>query len=193
MSMTTTDLSAQARDVSVPIHRILPGLLLASFVLIVLVVLPYWYVWGVFPVYDSLAILVPFAGLVLVHELVHALGWKIAGNLRWRDFKFGFSWRGLSPYCHAKVPMTARAYRFGAMLPGIVTGVVPVVIGTLLRDPALTFLGAVLIGGAIGDLYVLWIIRRVAPTERVMDHPSRAGCLVLRDDSAGVVQQSPAE
>lgn len=169
-------------DLSVPLNKLPIWIYGLSVALWLLPMIPFVMLYGI-PYFLSnafnLIILPGFIVLVILHELFHAIGWKYAGGLKWSKFKFGFSWRGLAPYCHATAPMHVRAYRFGAALPGIVTGVVPLMIGTLMGDAPLTFVSAVMISAAIGDIYVLWTLRNVPDYAQVVDHPSNAGCLVL--------------
>ena len=119
---------------------------------------------------------------VVVHELLHGLGWKGFGGLPWSAIKFGFQWKALMPYAHAEVPMTAAAYRWGAALPGLVTGLLPALVGSALGQPVLLLLGAFFLIAAVGDMMILWAIRRVPARTRVLDHPTLPGCLVLRQN-----------
>jgi hypothetical protein len=116
--------------------------------------------------------------LIVLHELVHAISWKYASGLPWSDFKFGIIWKALTPYCHATSPMNIRAYRFGAALPLLVTGMLPWLAALAAGDAGWTFVTALLIGGACGDLYVLWTLRDIPSNALVQDHPSRVGCIV---------------
>ncbi len=120
---------------------------------------------------------------VVVHELLHGLGWRFFGGLRWADIKFGFSWKGLMPYAHAKVPMAATAYRWGGALPGLVTGLLPALLGLAFGQSVLLLLGTFFLLGALGDAMILWAIRRVPGQARVLDHPTLPGCLVLREEN----------
>lgn len=177
----------QTLDLSVPLNKLPIWIYGLSVLLWLLPLVPFVWLYGM-PYFlanaSNLAVLPGFIVLVILHELFHAIGWKYAGGLKWSKFKFGFSWRGLAPYCHATAPMNIQGYRFGAALPGIVTGVVPLIIGTLLGDAALTFVSAVMISAAIGDIYVLWTLRNMPPYAQVIDHPNNAGCLVLLPDNA---------
>ena len=171
------------RDISVPIEALLkpPGLAVA----VALAILPLaiygagYGFKGFLP--STLSIVLVAAGmavLLLVHEGLHAVGWVVFGRLSWQDVSFGLDHKTLSPYTHVSAPMPAAAYRAGALLPGIVTGLFPAAIGILLRSGPLTLIGAALLSGAVGDLMVLWVIRRVPGDRLVIDHPSRAGCWV---------------
>lgn len=119
---------------------------------------------------------------VIVHELLHGLGWLWRGKLAPAEIKFGIQWKALMPYAHAEVPMTASAYRWGAALPGLVTGLLPALVGLALGQPSLLLLGAFFLLAAVGDMMILWAIRRVPAHARVLDHPTLPGCLVLREN-----------
>ena len=79
--------------------------------------------------------------------------------------------------------MGVNAYRIGGILPLIFTGLIPWMIGLVLADAVITMLGSLLIAGAVGDIYVLWSLRNVPSSARVIDHESNAGCVVLLDET----------
>lgn len=116
---------------------------------------------------------------IVLHELIHALTWKLAAGLSWSTIKFGIDPKTFSPYAHCMVPMPAGPYRLGAAMPGLVTGVFPALLGILIGNVGLTFFGYLFILAATGDWLVLWLIREVKPGVLVEDHPTRAGCFVL--------------
>jgi len=171
-------------DLSVPIHELPRWVYILSAVLMIVPLVPFVLahdmlalLYGIHP----LEVLVGFVLLIVLHEGIHAIGWKIASGLPWSAFTFGFAWRAMAPYCHAKQPMNVRAYRIGAVLPLILTGIVPWLIGLALADATITVLGTLLITGAVGDIYVLWSLREMPASARVIDHESNAGCVVLLD------------
>ena len=116
---------------------------------------------------------------ILAHEAIHGLAWSFFGRLPLRRIRFGFQASTLTPYAHALDPLPARAYRLGAVLPAILLGGLPFVVGTVLGSPSLALFGMIFVFAAGGDLLVLWLIRGVDPRALVQDHPSRAGCIVL--------------
>jgi hypothetical protein len=174
------------RDVSMPIEAMLrPAGLATAAVLAILPLGVYGVVYGFkgfLPSPLSVALVaVGMAVLLVAHEALHAAGWVIFGRLSWQAVSFGLDRKTLSPYTHVNTPMPAAAYRVGALLPGLVTGLLPAAIGLLLRSGPLTLIGAALLSGAVGDLMVLWVIRRVPGNRLVIDHPSRAGCWVQEE------------
>lgn len=119
-----------------------------------------------------------FILFIIFHEAVHAIAWKYASGLAWSDFKFGVQWKTFTPYCHAKEPMPIRAYRIGAVAPGIVTGLLPYIVALIIGSPGLLFVAAALISGAAGDAYILWLLRDVPDDALVKDHDTNAGAWV---------------
>jgi hypothetical protein len=119
---------------------------------------------------------------VPLHELIHGLSWAYFGRKPLKDIKFGFQLATLTPYAHSRVPLPARAYRMGALMPAVVLGLLPYVIGLATGTGWFTIFGLLYIFAAGGDLVVYWLIRKVDGETLVEDHPSRAGCYVLVGD-----------
>ncbi|MBI5646726.1 MAG: DUF3267 domain-containing protein [Ignavibacteriae bacterium] len=116
---------------------------------------------------------------IVVHELLHAVGYRYVGGVPRAAIRFGMNWKALAPYAHCAAPMTARAYALSAALPLIVLGIVPNLAGLLTGAGWLVFWSFFLSIAASGDIAILWAIRAVPATAIVRDHPSRAGCEVL--------------
>ena len=124
-----------------------------------------------------------FVAVLLVgsaaHEGLHALTWLVAGKLRYSDLRFGINWRTLAPFAHSRAPLPVNAYRIGVVMPGLVLGLVPVVMGTALGWPLLTLFAAILLAAAAGDLVVLFLLRHDRSPVMVQDHPTRWGCTIV--------------
>ena len=128
-----------------------------------------------------------FAGGVLAHEALHGIAWRLAGAER-GSVRLGFQLKTLTPYAHSSAPMTARAYRIGALTPGVLLGVIPALAGLALGAGAVFWFGLLFTLAAGGDALILWLLRGVDGRRLVADHPTKPGCLVLPERSAsGVV------
>lgn len=134
----------------------------------------------VFGTLDVLLFVLALVAGVFLHEAIHALGWSWFGHLRRTSIQLGFQIRTLTPYAHAKEAMPASGYRAGTVLPAILLGALPFAVGTVLRSPGIALFGIVMTFGAGGDLLILWLMRKVDSYALVQDHPSRAGCIVLK-------------
>ncbi len=128
---------------------------------------------------STLLFLVVLVAGILTHEAIHGLAWAFFGRLPLRRIRFGFQASTLTPYAHALDPLPARAYRLGAVLPALLLGGLPFLVGTIVGSPSLALFGMIFVFAAGGDLLVLWLIRAVDARALVQDHPSRAGCIVL--------------
>ncbi len=120
------------------------------------------------------------AGIVL-HEVIHAVAWVLAGRKSLRSVKFGINWATLSPYAHLKEPLSARAYRIGCVMPAVVLGVLPAIGGIVIGNIFMEAYGLLFILAAGGDLTILWIIRSIERERTVMDHPTRVGCYISKN------------
>jgi hypothetical protein len=116
---------------------------------------------------------------VVVHEVIHAIGWSLASGRPLRAIAMGFQLRSLSPYAHPRDPMNVRDYRIGAAMPGLVLGVLPAVVAIAFGRPVPLLVGVLFTIAAGGDALVLWLIRDVPGDKSVADHPTRAGCVVI--------------
>ncbi len=151
--------------------------------------LPYWAVWQrwpfaafVAPTFAGLLTLILVFGLsLIVHELLHAIGYWLVGGAPLSKIKFGFSWQGFAPYAHCQVPLQTTAYRISVMLPAVFLGVLPGLFGVALQQPLLIMWATLMLLAAGGDAAVLWAVRKVPSTAHVLDHPQKVGCQVLAD------------
>ena len=174
---------SKLRDVSVPLNTIVAQALVPSIVLTIAPLIPHVLIWGFGAAHllDYVLGLVAVVLLVVAHEAVHALGWILFAGVKPKDIQFGIAWKTLSPYAHSMVAMPAGGYRVGVVLPLIITGIVPVVIGIGLNLGWLTAAGAILVSGAVGDLFVLRVIKDIPASALVIDHPDNAGCYVVEE------------
>ena len=162
-----------------PLGLALAGVMLLSYALI----------WGAASAFDlswllarSINLLLTLLALVvagLLHELLHAIGWTFFGRQPWSAIHFGMFWLALTPYTHLKVPIDVDAYRAGGILPVLVTGVLPYLIGLVSGSSPWLWLGILMSIAACGDLLSLWLLRRLPAGTMVQDHPSRVGCTVV--------------
>ena len=116
-----------------------------------------------------------FAG-VAVHELIHGFTWMWATRSGFSHLRFGLLHGGV--YCHIDVPMSKRKYVVGALMPLLLLGVVPFLLSFATNSLWLMLFGAIFIGCAMGDVLIVWAIRKEPPDTLVYDHPSEPGCIV---------------
>jgi hypothetical protein len=175
LSMTTTKATLLSFVFGLPIACLLMGL--------------YLWRWGTIISLNNtrpISFLVFFIGFlttlilgIVIHELIHGLTWAIAGHKPLSAIKFGIQWQTLTPYAHYRQPMEVQAYRLGVIMPLIVLGILPSLIGILTGNGWSMFFGFIFTLAASGDMLVLWLIRGVERGQLVQDHPTQVGCYLI--------------
>jgi Putative zincin peptidase len=122
---------------------------------------------------------------VVVHEGLHGFTWKLC-NMRNPTFRveFSFSWKACAFFTHAVGLMPIRAYIAGSAAPGVLLGLLPVIVGLMSGLIAFTIFGAFNLAVSGGDFVMLWITRQMAANCQVLDHPTRIGFLTIDESSA---------
>ena len=112
--------------------------------------------------------------LMLLHELLHALGFVAFAGASPRAVSFTVHWAQLTPatYCHQVIP--AAGFRVALLLPLLALGLWPLFAGLVLRDAALVFWSAFMIAGAAGDVAVHHATRHLPPDHRMWVSPRPA-------------------
>lgn len=125
----------------------------------------------------ALIVILLLVGIV-VHEVLHAVGWHLFGQVPRRAIRFGFKWKVLTPYAHSRALMPVNGYRWGTFLPGLLLGILPSLLATVVGNGFLLAFGLFFTFTAGGDFLVLWLLREVPREAQVADHPSKVGCVV---------------
>ena len=128
------------------------------------------------------ALFLVLLALIVVHELIHGLSWAIFAQHHWKDIEFGFMKQYLTPYCTCRVPLSKGQYIFGALMPLLVLGLLPMLAGILTGSLGLLLLGIIMADAAAGDILIVWkVLRYPGRSERLvyMDHPTQAGGVIF--------------
>ena len=136
--------------------------------------------------YDPLDILwffVAYLVLIPVHELIHGASWAIFAEHHFKDIEFGFMKQYLTPYCTCSVPLEKGPYIFGALMPLIILGIIPMIIGIATGSLLILSIGILMTDAAAGDILIVWKLLRYkseASNTVFMDHPTQAGGVVFK-------------
>ena len=158
-------------------------LLLAVAVIgIVLFVLKYDDLFGKLSILESVILIIIFLALIVIHELIHGIGWSLFTKDGFKDIEFGVMLDSLTPYCTCSQPLSKGQYILGAMLPLITLGILPMIAGILIGSFYTMMMGVIMTSSAAGDiLIVLKILRYKSRAKDVvyMDHPTEAGGVIF--------------
>ncbi|MDO5519019.1 MAG: DUF3267 domain-containing protein [bacterium] len=121
-------------------------------------------------------------GLIVLHELIHGVTWAYMAKEGFQSIEFGIVWKMLTPYCTCSSELKKKQYILGAMMPTIVVGMLPVVIGIVLNLPFFYLIGQFMILGGGGDaLIILQLLRHKENGKECvyLDHPYELGIVVF--------------
>ena len=118
---------------------------------------------------------------VVFHELLHAFAYLVLTKGDYNNISFGLIWNSLSPYCHYSAAILVWKYRVSVLLPGMVIGLIPLVIACFIGSFPLYVFGILFTLGAAGDFTILWKIRKLKSKALIQDHPDKVGCIVIEE------------
>ena len=153
------------------------------FVAIAVVFIPLFVVvWGCSIDYKSFWLIIALLVGIPIHELIHGITWAIFTPSKWKSISFGVIWKLLTPYCHCNEPLKVNQYIWGALMPLIVLGIIPLIIAFIIGNFEVLLFSLLFIIAASGDIMCSWILRHENSDSLVEDHPSEAGCWVYRNN-----------
>lgn len=148
--------------------------------------IPYFLIWGYnyerpenFNSFFLLFILCFLVGVV-IHELIHGITFAAFAKSGFKSIRFGVMWKMITPYCNCKESLKIKHYIIGALMPGIVLGLIPAILAVVFGSYFLLLVGVVFTIAASGDVLIVWSLRKENKNDYVLDHPSEAGCIVYR-------------
>ena len=114
--------------------------------------------------------LVVLVGLIVGHELLHALGFLFAG-VRLRSLSFNV----FPPSVHSSDEISKVGMLVAVLLPLVVLGVVPQVFGLASSEPLSFIVGTVMITPCVGDVVIAARVAKVPGDAKVRGHPTEIG------------------
>jgi hypothetical protein len=119
-----------------------------------------------------------FGGFVIgigLHELIHGLTWSILVEKGWKHVRFGIFRPSGTPYCHLSKPVELRCYLIGLLMPGILTGLGPLLIGFWQGSGLLLLWGVFLTQSATGDVMMAYHLWGEPKGTLIQDHSEQLG------------------
>lgn len=171
-------------------------MLLAAIIFIV----PFFIIWKNRPIEElfstgsnwGLFFLFMIVGIV-VHELIHGITWACFAKSGWKSISFGVMWKLLTPYCHCSEPMRKHPYMLGAMMPFVILGVLPAILGLVICSLPVVVWGVFFIAAAAGDIWMTWLLTKEPGDCLVLDHPSEAGFYIIDENTTSESNQELQE
>jgi hypothetical protein len=117
---------------------------------------------------------------VVAHEFLHAVTWSLFAKNGWKSITFGIHWKELAPFVHCDEFLPKIHYIAGVAMPGLILGVLPLLISCATREAWLFCFGSFFTAGAGGDFLSLQKLASFRRSDAILDHPKHLGFLVRK-------------
>ena len=118
---------------------------------------------------------------IFIHELIHGITFSFFAKTGFKAIKFGVIWKMLTPYCHCKEPLLVKHYIIGGIMPAFILGFLPFIYSLLFGNVFWLIFAIFFTVAAIGDFYIIYLLRNENKNSMVLDHPSEVGCFIYRE------------
>lgn len=148
-------------------------------IIFIILAIPYQLIWGYgeFELFFLFKVIVGYFVFIVLHELLHLIGYICIGKAKVKEVKVGVMWKHMMPYAYCKVPLKINHYRIAIVLP-IILGIVPLFYAYLFGSGFLFVIGVLMTVGSFGDLIILNMLKKYPKETYIQDHPSKIGCVV---------------
>ncbi len=119
---------------------------------------------------------------IFIHEAIHGLSWGLVSKKKFKDIKFGYAANTMNPYCTCSTPLTKGKYIFGAVMPLVILGIIPIIVGIAIGNFWVLIFGIIGTASACGDLMIIKAIVSFVPSAKdvvFMDHPTEGGSVAF--------------
>jgi len=105
--------------------------------------------------------------LMALHELIHFASFRLSGVPKGLA-TIRFSPKSLLAYVQLHAPLEIVRFRWGVVLPGLLTGLLPAAVALVIGNGTLLVGSAAMLAATGGDVAVLWATRSYGPGTRVL-------------------------
>lgn len=138
-------------------------------------------IWGVNSFFSFICIPVVLTGLFL-SEFFYRLTLALFGKFPMSKFWYGFNLSKLMKCGDREIPAGITAYRIALLVPSVILGLFPLVLGLSINDSTVYIFGMIFVLASVGDISLLWESRYLDSKSDVSEHPTRDGILVVNDN-----------
>ncbi|MDO4466581.1 MAG: DUF3267 domain-containing protein [Bacillota bacterium] len=159
-----------------------------AFVLSIPIILPIGFFFFQHNIYntlsftDSIFLFLSMMAGIIIHEAIHGFVWGLFIKDRSKSIEFGIMKDSLTPYCTCLEPLSKGQYILGAIMPGLLLGILPMLISLINGSLFFFFFGSIMLIGAGGDFTIILklLLYKTNKTKVLyMDHPTECGLIIL--------------
>ncbi|GMO58050.1 MAG: hypothetical protein Ta2G_18070 [Termitinemataceae bacterium] len=138
----------------------------------------YYRVWGHFltkPIYivEAILFIVAMAASFFVHEMLHGMAWS-----KYTEVGINVILKSLFRLCYCREIIKARHYIFGLVIPTIILGIIPILIGLCLGNFGIFVFGILGIAQGGDDFLSIYMLRSIGKDGFIKDTVSSFGFII---------------
>ena len=115
----------------------------------------------------------------VAHEFLHALGWKVFGQLPPGSISIQSTWRVMGLVARLDVPVPPLTYRAGLLMPALVLGMVVVAAGLAIGHGLPVVWAQFFLLESFTDIASLVALRSLPKGALIRSHPRKLGCMAV--------------
>lgn len=104
--------------------------------------------------------IISFLLYIVIHELLHGVGFVLFGEATIKDLKFGVIFKNGMAYCISTVPVSVKTSRISLMMPVYVICIPMYIIGVITNSFYISLLAVFFLSGSVGDFYYMLLLRK---------------------------------
>lgn len=120
--------------------------------------------------------------LIVVHELIHGVGFACFVESHWKAVSFGIIWKMLTPYCTCREPLKRKHYLVAILAPTVILGIIPTIIAVVYGFWGMFLVSLLMIFGGGADILIaikLCVYKTKGKDCVFFDHPYECGLVVF--------------
>jgi hypothetical protein len=144
----------------------------------------YYQIWGTFGfefvdipvmqrIINSLIVISILVAFLLVHEMIHGIYWS-----KYTDAKINVILKSLYRVCYCDEPIKIKNYIIGLIMPAVILGMIPLIIGMIIGNIIVFGFGILFIVVGADDFMVIYLLRKENKNNWVKDMDKTIGFIV---------------
>jgi hypothetical protein len=114
-------------------------------------------------------------GFVLLHEMIHGIYWS-----KYTDVKIGVILKSIFRFSYCNEPIKMGHYINGLIMPSIILGIIPLIIGMIFGSIFVYGFGLIFIIAGVDDFYIIYQLRKEDGKCFIRDMDKKIGIIIYK-------------
>jgi hypothetical protein len=124
-------------------------------------------------IFNSVIIISILIVFLIIREIIQGMYWS-----KYTEVKIKVILKLLFRICYCKEPIKIKTYIKGLIMPTIILGVIPLIIGMFFGNIIVLGFGVLFIAAGSGDFLVMYLLRKENKENWIKDMDTTIGCII---------------